>query len=108
VATRAPQVPTFNGGALTMHTAAAGDKVSGVTKPTRVLVHNGSGVSVTLTATVPGNTSYNVAAPDKTFTIAANSFYVLTLLPEYRDASDSYLVALGWSATTDVTWAVIG
>ncbi len=108
MATRLPQVPTYMGGALTMHAAAAGDKVSGVTQPTRILVVNDSGSSVTLTATVPGNNSYGVAAPDKPFTIGANSFYVLKLLPEYRDASDSYLISLTWSATTDVTWAVIG
>ena len=108
MATRAPQVPTLNGGALTMYAAAAGDKVSGVTKPTRVLVHNDGDSSVTLTVTVPGNTAYNVAAPDKPFTIGANSYYVLTLLPVYRDAEDSYLISLTWSATTDVTWAVIG
>ena len=108
MATRAPQVPTFNGGALTMHAAAAGDKVSGVTRPTRVLVFNDGDSSATLTVTVPGNTAYNVAAPDKPLTIPANSYFVFTLLPEYRDRADSNLISLGWSATTDLSWAVIG
>ncbi|MBN6054516.1 hypothetical protein JYK22_21420, partial [Nonomuraea sp. RK-328] len=108
VATYAPQVPTMNGAALTLNNAAAGDKVSGVRTPTRMLVVNASGSPVTLTATVPGNTAYGVAAPDKTYTIGANSSHILTLLPEYRDASDSYLISLSWSSTTSVTWAVIG
>ncbi|MGA4989870.1 hypothetical protein [Nonomuraea bangladeshensis] len=108
MATRAPQVPTMNGAALAMHAAASGDKVSGVRTPTRMLVFNDGDSSVTLTASVPGNTSYGVAAPDKTYTIPANSYYVLRLLPEYRDPADSNLIALSWSATTDVTWAVIG
>lgn len=108
MATRSPQTATFNGVALTLHPAAAGDKVSGVRQPTRMLVFNDSDSSVTLTAAVPGNTGYGVAAPDKTFTVPANSYFLLTLLPEYRDAADSSLIALTWSATDSVSWAVIG
>lgn len=108
MATRAPQTATFNGAALTLHPAESGDKVSGVRRATRMIVINDSDSQVTLTAAVPGNTAYGVAAPDKTFTIPANSPYLLSLLPDYRDAADSYQISLTWSATTDVTWAVIG
>lgn len=108
MATRSPQTPTFEGAALTLYNAASGDKVSGVRRPTRMLVVNGAGSPVTLTVAVPGNNGYGEANPDKDFTIGANSTHVLTLLPEYRDPSDSYLISLTWSSTTSVTWAVIG
>ncbi|OPG13624.1 hypothetical protein [Microbispora sp. GKU 823] len=108
MATRSPQTPTFEGAALTLYNAASGDKVQGVRQPTRMLVVNGSGSPVTLTVAVPGNTGYGVAKPDKTFTIGAGTSHILTLLPEYRDPADSNLIALSWSSTTTVTWAVIG
>jgi len=107
MATRAPQVAVVDGAAVTMHSAASGDKVSGIKKPTRMLVVNDGESSVTLTIDPPGNTAYGVANPAKTFTIPVGSFSLL-LLPSYRDPADGNLIALTWSATTDVTWAVIG
>lgn len=107
MATRAPQAATYAGAALTLHAAASGDKVSGVRKPTPMLVVNDGASAVTLTVTVPGTTVYGEDNPDKQFTIPAGTHHLLTLLPEYRDPADSYLIALSWSATTDVSWAVI-
>ena len=106
MATRSPQVAVVNGAAVTMHSAAAGDKVSGVKKPTRMLVVNG-GSTITLTIDPPGDTDYGVANPAKTYTIPAGTFQLL-LLPSYRDPDDGNLVSLTWSSTTSVTWAVIG
>ncbi|MBX6166292.1 MAG: hypothetical protein IRY84_01405 [Thermobispora bispora] len=107
MATRAPQTATYAGAALTLYAAASGDKVSGIRRPTPMLVVNDGESSVTLTVTVPGTTVYGEDLPDKEFTIPAGSHYVLTLLPEYANPADSYLIALSWSATTDVSWAVI-
>ncbi|GAA0403077.1 hypothetical protein GCM10009530_63830 [Microbispora corallina] len=108
MATHGPQVAVVNGAAITLHSAAAGDKVSGIKKTTRMLVVNGSGSAVTLTIDPPGNTDYGVANPAKTYTIPANSSFTLLLLPSYRDPADSNLISLAWSSTTTVTWAVIG
>ncbi|MBP2704399.1 hypothetical protein JOL79_11300 [Microbispora sp. RL4-1S] len=108
MATHGPQVAVVNGAAITMHPAAAGDKVSGIKKTTRMTVVNDGDSSVTLTIDPPGTTEYGVANPAKTYTIPATSTFQLLLLPSYRDPADSNLIALSWSATTDVTWAVIG
>lgn len=107
MATRAPQAATFAGAALTLYEAASGDKVSGIRRPTPMLVVNESDSSITLTVSVPGTTVYGEDLPDKTFTIAAGTHYLLELLPEYCDPTDSNLIALSWSGTTDVSWAVI-
>lgn len=109
MATRAPQVATVNGSALTMHQAAAADKVSGVTRPTRMIVNNTTAASVTLTIDPPGNTEYDVANPAKPYTIPVGVWDVL-LLPSFRNPADSNLISLDWSATPGVTltFAVIG
>jgi hypothetical protein len=107
VATRAPQVPTIEAAALTFHAAAAGDKISNVRQPRTVIVFNDSDSSVTATIEPPGKTAYGVDNPDKVLTCAANSYTTFRVLPSYRDPEDSNLVSITWSATTDVSWAVI-
>lgn len=108
MATYDPHVAVVNGSAVTMRAAAAGDKIRGIKRDTRMLVFNGSGASITLTITPPGTTEYGVANPAKTYTIAAGAYFALLLKPSYRDPADSNLIALSWSSTTTVTWAVIG
>lgn len=108
MATHGPQIATVAGGTITLHPAAAGDKVQGVDKPTRMLVVNEGAAPVTLTVDPPGNTEYGVANPEKTWTIPAGATYHLSLLPGFRNPADSRLISLTWSATTDVSWAVIG
>lgn len=109
MATFAPQDSTVNGAALTMHNAAAGDKVSGVVRPTRMVVDNGTAGAVTLTIDPPGNNDYGLANAAKTYTIPVG-LYELMLLPMYRDSTDSDLVSLAWSATPGATlaWAAVG
>ncbi|WP_214327847.1 hypothetical protein [Nonomuraea sediminis] len=109
MATRAPQVATVAGSALTMYQAAAADKVSGVTRETRMIVSNTTAGPVTLTVTPPGTTEYAVAKPNKVWTIPVG-MYELLLLPTFRDPQDSNLISLSWSATpgATLTWAVIG
>lgn len=109
MATRAPQVATVAGGVLTMYTAAAADKVSGVTRETRMIVNNTTAAPVTLTVTPPGTTGYGVANPPKPWTIPVG-FYELLLLPSMRNPADSNLISLAWSATpgSTLTFAVLG
>ncbi|MFB4285702.1 hypothetical protein ACBJ59_61320 [Nonomuraea sp. MTCD27] len=106
--TRAPQAATVAGAALSMHNAAADDKVNGVTREMTMLVNNATAGTVTLTVTPPGTTNYGVANPAKPWTIPVGMFR-LKLLPSFRNPSDSNLVTLGWSATpgSTLTWAVI-
>jgi hypothetical protein len=101
-----PVAITVDGVAATYSNAAAGDKVSGAGPNTWITVKNGSGASVTLTITPVGKTGYNVALPVKTFTIAASGEKDIPILAAYGNASDSGLVALSWSSTTTVTFAV--
>lgn len=109
MATRAPQVATVAGGVLTMHNAAAADKVSGVTREMRVIVNNATAAPITLTVDPVGNNAYGVANPAKVWTVPIG-FYELLLLPSFRDPADSNLVSLAWSATpgSTLTFAVVG
>lgn len=109
MATRAPQIATVAGGALTMYNAAAADKVSGVTSELPMIVNNTTAGAVTLTVTPPGTTGYNVANPAKVWTIPVG-FYRLRLLPTFRDPADSNLISLTWSATpgSTLTFTVVG
>lgn len=109
MATRAPQGTTVDGATLTMHNAAAADKVSGVTRPTRMIVNNATAGAITLTVTPPGTTGYNVANPAKPWTLAVGISHIL-LLPSMRDPEDSSLISLAWSATPGATlaFAVLG
>ncbi|MGW4406517.1 hypothetical protein ACWEJ6_20985 [Nonomuraea sp. NPDC004702] len=109
MATRAPQGTTVDGATLTMHQAAVGDKISGITRPTRMVINNTTAGTVTLTVTVPGKTNYNVANPAKPWTLAVGLSHIL-LLPSMRDPADSNLISLTWSATpgATLTFAVIG
>jgi len=108
MATYEPQVATVQGDELVFHAADSGDQVSGVDKPTRMIVNNAGMSSVTLTITPPGKTEYGVDLPDKVWTIPAETVYSLLLLPSFRDPDDDWLVSLTWSATSDVTFAVVG
>lgn len=106
--TRAPQPATVTGAALTMHNAAADDKVSGIRRPTTMLVNNATAGAVTLTVNPPGTTEYGITNPAKPWTIPIG-MYRLKLLPSFRNSADSHLVTLGWSATpgSTLTWSVI-
>jgi hypothetical protein len=106
--TRAPQPATVAGGALTLHNAAADDKVSGITREMTMIVNNTTAGTVTLGVTPPGTTQYGVANPVKEWTLPVG-FSRLKLLPGFRDPEDSQLITLDWSATpgSTLTWAVV-
>jgi hypothetical protein len=101
-------VPTIETAAVTFHAAAAGDKISGVGTPKTVIVFNESGAPITGTIDPPGNNLYGVANPAKVLTCAAGAYTSFKVLPAYRDPTDSNLISITWSSTTDVSWAVIG
>lgn len=98
-----PKAITVDGVAPTINNAAAGDKLLGASDRSFLNVNNGSGVSVTLTITVPGSTGYNVTNPVKTFTIGAGTQMDIPILAAYSNPADQNRVALSWSATTTVT-----
>lgn len=107
MATRAPVSSSFEAAELVFFAAAAGDKISGASKPLTVIVNNASESSITATIDPPGNNEYGVGNPAKVLTCAASKFTRFKVLPSYRDPEDSNLISVTWSATTDVTWTVI-
>ena len=108
MATRAPVVATFEASELVFFAAASGDKISGATRPLTLIVNNASVSSITVTIDPPGNNEYGVANPAKVLTCPASKFTKFKVLPSYRDPADSNLISLSWSATTTVTWTVLG
>lgn len=102
----APVAIGVDGTQYTYNAAAAGDKVTASGAGVFITVKNGSGSPITLTITPAGNTGYGVALPAKTFTIAANNERDIPILGAYANPTDGYKVALSWSSTTTVTWAV--
>lgn len=91
--------PTF-AGAASGDTAKTGSGYFLVVKNTNVATR-------TVTITVPGNTSYGEALPDKAYTVGATTGEEwIPLLDDYRDPSTG-LAAISYSATADVTRAVV-
>jgi len=104
--TYAPQALDSSGAALTFNNAAAGDRVPpGCT----LIVKNTSGSAVTPTLVTPLTLDGNALA-DKTCTnVAATTGLNAIPVPTsevYRDPSDG-MVAINWSATSGVSFAVI-
>ena len=104
MADRSAQAITLNGITPTAHAAASGDKLVAPGDRKILTVTNGGESSVTLTIAVPGNTTYGVAAPDKTFSIGAGATMAIPALGLYGDPEDAGKAALSWSATTSVTF----
>jgi hypothetical protein len=105
LATYNAQAITTAGVTLTQRSAAAGDKIT-PDDNLALIISNGSGGSVTCTAAVPGNTSYGEANPDPVRTVGAGATVGFKLQKDWADPSDG-LIALTWSATTNVTYYVV-
>jgi len=89
-------VPSFSAAAGGGDTVASSEGVF-------LVVKNGGGAPITVTVTVPGSTSYGVANPDPTFTVANGAERWIPLFdPAYRNADDD-TVAIAYSAVTSVT-----
>lgn len=80
--------------------AGGGDKVA---PGSTLVVRNGSGSSITVTVTVPGNTKYGVANPAFTKVVAAGATTLLGPLPSDLANPSDGLVAITYSAVTTVT-----
>lgn len=99
------RAPSYDGLNLALEAAGADDTAQcgpGYT----LLVNNGSGSPLDVTIAVPGNTSYGVAAPDKTITVPEGELWAIPLLDVYRDPSDR-LAHITWSSTASVTRVVV-
>jgi hypothetical protein len=74
----------------------------------KLIYHNGSGGSVTLTIAVPGTLPQGIANPDKTYTIANNGDLWAPLYDFYADPSDGFAKITVTSATTSTAMVVQG
>jgi hypothetical protein len=99
-----PKAVTADGVAPTANTAASGDKLLDAGDRRWLRVINGGGSSITVTITPPGLTGYGEANPDKVITVPNGASRSFLVPAAYADPSDSYKVALAWSATTSVTF----
>jgi hypothetical protein len=99
--------PTTVGTAPTFAAAAAGDTAR-PGKHALLVVKNTNAATRDITLKYPGTLPSGDAIPDKVYTIAATTGELwIPLLPEYADPATSGQVVITWSATTNVTRAVI-
>lgn len=94
------------GTAPTLAAAAAGDTAT-CGHGYFLVVKNTNAATRDITIAVPGNLATGVAYPDKVYAIAADTGELwIPLLDIYRDPSDQ-LAHITWSATANVTRAVV-
>jgi len=105
MADRTPQNFTETVLAPTYYAASGGgDRVY----PGNVLhVKNGNAASVVITMVTPATVDGDLAVADRTRTVTngTDAFVVVPRDPAYRDADN--MVALSWSVTSSVTFAVL-
>ncbi|MGI5161391.1 hypothetical protein [Microbispora sp. CA-102843] len=108
MATRTPQAITVGGITPTYHpaTATTGDKVKAGER-TFVHLKNGGDSSITATFSGVGKTTYQVALPNKAYTIAAGAEALIPVLPQFGDPDDGGLATVVCSAVTSVTFAAL-
>ena len=95
--------PTF-GAAAASDTAEVGNGIN-----TFAVYKNGGGASITVTVTVPGNTTYGQPQPDPAITVAAGAEAWIPLRKAYADAGTAGVgrCTLATSSQTSVTVAVV-
>jgi hypothetical protein len=101
-----PQTTAVVGTALTAITPAGG----GDTVPIgcRLLVRNGSGASINVTITTPGNDQYGLARPDIVTAVAAGAMTAFGPFPyDLGDPANSNLVTVTCSSTASVQLFVV-
>ena len=99
------RTPTVDGINMALANAAASDTAK-VGPGYTLLVNNGSGAEVDVTITVPGNTAWNAAQPDKVIDVPAGQLWSIPLHDFYADPSDG-LAHIAWESTTSVTRIVL-
>lgn len=105
MATYTAEPMTVAGTTLTERSAASGDKIT-PDDNLALIITNGAGVSMTVTATVPGSNEDGEPNPDPVRTIAAGATKAFKLQRRWADPADG-LIALTWSSTTTVTYYVV-
>lgn len=101
-----PFRPSIAGGKPTFAAAASGDTAR-CGAGYYLVVKNANAATRTVTITVPGTLATGDAYPDKAYTVAAlTGEEWIPLLAEYTDPTDR-LAHIAYSATADVTRAVI-
>lgn len=98
--------PSVAGTAPTFAAAAANDTAR-CGEGYKLIAKNTNAATRTITIAVPGNLPTGDAYPDKVYTLAAlTGEQWIPLLREYADTTDG-LAHITWSATADVTRAVV-
>ncbi|MFD8117092.1 hypothetical protein [Streptomyces microflavus] len=96
------------GTAPTFGAAAASDTAEiGSGRNTFVVYKNGSGASVDVTITAPGDTEYGVGNPEKVVAVAAGSEAWIPLRKAYDPADGTGRATITTSAQASVTVAVV-
>lgn len=99
--------PTVTGTAPSLSAAASGDTAR-PGKHAVLIVENTNAATRDITLKYPGTLPSGDAIPDKVYTIAATTGKLwIPLLPEYADPATSGQVVITWSATTNVSRAVV-
>jgi hypothetical protein len=96
------------GAAVTMAAASVGGDTLDGSDDVAILVTNGSGSSINVTTTVPGNTRFGQAEPDVVVAVPATSTRLIgPLTADLEDRATDRLVHIGYSAVTTVTVAAL-
>ena len=103
MATRLPEEVSVAGLEATYHAAAAGDKVP---PGCLIVVKNVNAATRDLTLVTPG-TAHGQPIGDEVITIAADTGETFVEIPDVGFTGADGLVPLAWSATADVTFAVL-
>jgi hypothetical protein len=100
--------PSLAGKSMTPTSATAGpDTLAPVGRPVLLIINNGSGSGITVTAVVPGNTKYGQPEPDVTsVSIGAGAHGVMLLPPAIADPATG-LISVTASATTSVSFYAV-
>lgn len=101
----ATQAVTIAGTAPTMG-AAATSMTAEVGPGHKLVLHNGSGGSITVTIAVPGILPQGIANPDKVYTVANGADLWAPLYDLYADPADG-LAHITLSSATTVTCASV-
>lgn len=100
------QPPSPAGATPTYNTASAGGDKIQQPEGDIIIVRNGGGSSINMTLVTPGTLPNGDQYPDKVIAVPAGGERWVLLGPEYTDSNQQ--CSITWSATTSVTFAVLG
>lgn len=106
VATLDTQVIGLAGTAINLVAATVGGDACATGDDVKLLVKNGSGVSINVTLVTPGTVDGDLAIADRIVAVAAGAMEGIKVTDRYRDPSTG-LASFTYSAVTTVTVGVI-